>query len=134
MSVVISKLPKIVQRLVDGKNFAFLATLMADGSPQVTPVWVDRENDAIIINTVKGRTKQRNIDRDPRVALAIVDWKNPYTWAQIRGRVVEQTTKDARKHIDKLSKKYLNLERYPWDDTKRMIVRVIPERVVWEKE
>lgn len=127
-------MPKIVQGLLDGKNFGFLATLMADGSPQVTPVWVDRENETILINTVKGRTKQRNMVRDPRVALAIVDWKKPYTWAQIRGRMVDQTSKNAGKHIDKLSKKYLGLKKYPWGDRKRMIVKVTPQKVVWERE
>jgi PPOX class probable F420-dependent enzyme len=128
-----SKLPKVVQGLLDGKNFAFLATVMADGSPQVTPVWVDREDGTILINTVKGRTKQRNMARDPRVALAIVDREKPYTWAQIRGRVVGQTTKNAREHIDRLSKKYLG-RKYPWTDTERTIVRIVPENVVWEAE
>jgi PPOX class probable F420-dependent enzyme len=128
------KLPKVVQGLVDGKNFAFLATVMPDGSPQVTPVWVDREGGTILVNTVKGRTKQKNMSRDPRVALAIVDWKEPYTWAQIRGRVVQQTTKNAGEHIDRLAKKYLGLKKYPWSDKKRTIARIVPGKIVWEKE
>jgi PPOX class probable F420-dependent enzyme len=128
------RLPKVVKKLLDGKNFGFLATTMTDGSPQVTPVWVDRQGDIIVINTVKGRTKQRNFSRDGRIALAIVDWKKPYTWAQIRGRVIEQTTKGANKHIDKLSKKYLGLPTYPWSDNKRMIVRIRPENAVWDEE
>jgi PPOX class probable F420-dependent enzyme len=128
-----SKLPSAARELLDGKNFGFLATLMADGSPQVTPVWVDREDDTVIVNTVRGRTKQRNMSRDSRVALAIVDWKRPYSWAQIRGRVVEQTDKNARRHIDKLAKKYLG-RMYPWNDTKRTIVRIEPTRVVWARE
>ena len=128
------RLPKVVTKLLDGKNFGFLATSMTDGSPQVTPVWVDRQGDVIVINTVKGRTKQRNFSRDARIALAIVDWKKPYTWAQIRGRVIQQTTKGADKHIDKLSKKYLGLPSYPWGDRKRIMVRIRPEKVVWEEE
>jgi PPOX class probable F420-dependent enzyme len=129
-----SKLPKVVKSLVDGKNFGFLATVMPDGSPQVTPVWIDREDGTILVNTVKGRTKQKNISRDPRVALAIVDWEKPYTWAQIRGRVVQQTTKDADKHIDKLAKKYLGLNKYPWGDKKRTIAKIVPGNVAWEEE
>jgi PPOX class probable F420-dependent enzyme len=128
------KLPKVVRELVDGKNFGFLATVMADGSPQITPIWVDRENDDILVNTVKGRTKQKNVNRDPRIALSIVDWEKPYTWAQIRGRVTQQTNRNARKHIDKLSKKYLGLEKYPWSDTKRILLRIRPQKVVWEEE
>lgn len=127
------KLPRVVRKLVDGKNFGFLATVMADGSPQITPIWVDREGDDILVNTVKGRTKQRNMSRDPRVALAIVDWEKPYTWAQIRGRVIQQTERDARKHIDKLSKKYLG-KKYPWPDTNRILIKIRPEKVVWARE
>lgn len=107
---------------------------MPDGSPQVTPVWVDREGNIVVINTVKGRTKQKNFSRDARIALAIVDWKEPYTWAQIRGRVIEQTTEGAGKHIDKLAKKYLGLSSYPGSDRKRTIVRIRPEKTVWEEE
>ena len=121
-----------MKELLDGKNFGFLATTMADGSPQVTPIWVDRQDNVIIINTVKGRTKQRNFSRDARIALAVVDWKRPYTWAQIRGRVVEQTTKGASRHIDKMSRKYLGLPRYPWSDRERTLVRIKPEKVIWE--
>ena len=128
------RLPQVVRSLLDGKNFGFLATVMADGSPQVTPVWVDREGAIVVINTVRGRTKQRNLSRDHRIALAIVDWKRPYTWAQIRGRVVEQTERGADSHIDKLSMKYLGLKRYPWSDRKRMIIRIKPEKVVWDRE
>ena len=129
-----TKLPKEILELVDGKNFAFLATVMDDGSPQVTPVWVDREGGTILVNTVRGRTKQKNMARDPRVAVALVDWKEPYTWVQIRGTVVSQTSRGAIRHIDKLAKKYLGLERYPWKDRKRLIVRIEPQKAVWDKE
>ena len=129
-----SKLPKVVKRLVDGKNFGFLSTVMDDGSPQVTPVWVDREGDTILVNTVKGRTKQKNMTRDPRVALAIVDWERPYTWVQIRGQVVSQSTKGAVTHIDRLSKKYRGRARYSGTDRKRVLLRIIPQKVVWNRE
>lgn len=128
------KLPREVKALLDGKNIGFLATIMADGSPQVTPVWVDREGDTVVLNTVKGRTKERNLRRDARVALSVVDWNQPYTWAQIRGRVVQRTDEGAESHIDKLSMKYLGLKRYPWSDRKRTMVRIRPDKVVWDRE
>jgi PPOX class probable F420-dependent enzyme len=128
------KLPKVAKGLVDGKNFGFLSTIMDDGSPQVTPVWVDREGETILVNTVMGRTKQKNMTRDPRVALAIVNWESPYTWVQIRGKVVSQSAKGASKHIDRLSKKYLGLEKYPGTDRKRLLVRITPQKVAWNRE
>ena len=70
-------LPESLVQLIEGKNFAFVATLMRDGSPQVTPVWIDRDGDLVIFNTAMGRTKQRNLARDPRLAMAIVDCENP---------------------------------------------------------
>ena len=127
------KLPPEVRALLDGKNLAFLATVMADGSPQVTPVWVDRDGDTVIINTVRGRTKQRNLSRDTRVAISVVDWEEPYTWAQVRGRVVQQTDRGAVSHIEKLSMKYLGT-KYPGTDRKRTIVRIRPDKVVWARE
>lgn len=83
-------LSKEIKQLLDGPNFAHLATLMPDGSPQSVPVWVGREGDRIIICTGETSLKARNTHRDPRVALSIVDFENPYIEAQIRGRVVER--------------------------------------------
>ncbi len=82
------KLDEKVKGLVDGKNFRNIATIMSDGSPQVTPVWINRDGDSILVNTAVGRTKQRNSVRDPRVALTIFDQENPYSMAMIRGTVV----------------------------------------------
>jgi PPOX class probable F420-dependent enzyme len=107
--------PSIV-KLFEGKNLAFFATLMKDGSPQVTPTWVDidKNNNTILVNTAKGRIKHRNISRDPRVAVSVVDSSNPYDMVTVRGRIIEQIDgKDADDHIDKLAKKYLNQEKYP---------------------
>lgn len=126
-----AKLPEPAAQLIEGKNFAHLATLMNDGSPQVTPVWVDREGDLVVVNTAEGRVKSKNITRDPRVALSIQDSANPYHMALIRGRVVKRTNEGADEHIDKLAKKYLGKDKYPWrrPSEKRMILKISPDRV-----
>src|SRR5918911_386313 len=89
----------------DKPAFANLATLNADGSPQVTPVWADFDGTNIIVNTARGRVKHRNLQREPRVALAILDPENPYRYVGIQGRVTEMTEAGADEHIDKMAKK-----------------------------
>ena len=96
------------------KAFADLATVMADGSPQVTPVWFDYANGAIRVNTAKGRVKSRTLRPGAPVALAIMDPDNPYRYVQIRGRVRSATEQGADAHIDALAKKYLGQDKYPW--------------------
>jgi PPOX class probable F420-dependent enzyme len=96
-----------IKQLLDGPNFAHLATLMPDGSPQSVPVWVGREGDRIIICTGETSLKARNMRRDPRVALSIVDFENPYSEAQIRGRVVERREDPELKIMDPISHKYV---------------------------
>jgi PPOX class probable F420-dependent enzyme len=121
-----------IRSLFEGKNFAFLSSLMRDGSPHVTPVWVDIENGNILVNTALGRVKQRNISRDPRVALSIIDQNNQYEMVTIRGKVTEQITGDrAEKHIDKLAKKYIGKDKYPWRSKaeKRVILKIKPGKV-----
>ena len=123
-----------IAKLFEGKNFAFLATLMRDGSPQVTPTWVDidKNNDTILVNTARGRIKHRNISRDPRVAISLIDSLNPYDMVTVRGRVVEQIRgKNADEHIDKLAKKYLDKEKYPRrrPGEERVLLRIKPELV-----
>ncbi|HEX2013631.1 MAG TPA: PPOX class F420-dependent oxidoreductase [Nitrososphaera sp.] len=124
-----------VERLFKGKNFAYVATLMEDGSPQVTPVWVDIEDDSILVNTAEGRIKQRNLSRDPRVAISLVDHANPYEMVTVRGRVIEQTRLGADEHINKMAKKYLGLERYPHrtPGEKRVVIRIKPAKVFHQK-
>jgi len=100
--------------LTKKKPLANLATLMPDGSPQVTPVWFDFSNGKIRVNTARGRVKDRNMSRDPRVALAIVDPDNPYRHVQIRGRVTRVSEEGADAHIDSLAKKYLGVDKYPY--------------------
>ncbi len=124
------RLNEQIIRLIEGKNFAHLATVMVDGSPQVSPVWIDREGDMILVNTAKGRVKQRNVTRDPRVGISIYDQTNPYSRALIRGRVVAQIAQGAKEHIDKLAKKYTGAEKFdgqPGDE--RLILKIEPVAV-----
>ena len=94
--------------------FGNLGTLMKDGSPQVTPVWVDYDGKHIRFNSAKGRVKDKNIRRDPRISITLQDPENPYRYLEIRGKVVEITEKGADAHIDSLAKKYLGKDVYPY--------------------
>ncbi len=105
---------KYLDLLQQKKVFANLATLMADGSPQVTPVWFDYSDGIVRVNTAKGRVKARNLKQGARVALAIIDPDNPYRYLQIRGRVRRVTEEGAAQHIDALAKKYLGKDKYPY--------------------
>ena len=120
-----------VRKLLEDPNLASVATLMPDGSPQVTPVWVDYDGKHILFNSAEGRQKPRNLRRDPRVALSIFDQSNPYTMATIRGKVVEITTEGAEDMIDRLAKKYLGQDRYPFRQPGevRLAFKVEPEHV-----
>lgn len=117
--------------LFSKRAFASLATLMPDGSSQVTPVWVDLEGAVVIVNTARGRQKDKNMRRDPRVAMAIIDPENPYRYLEIRGRVAEITEEGADAHIDKMAKKYLGADKYPYRQPSetRVIFKIQPERV-----
>jgi PPOX class probable F420-dependent enzyme len=125
------QLPPQAKSILDKKTFAHLATLMPDGSPQVTPVWVDYEGDFVVVNTAEGRAKPRNIRNDPRVALAATDPDNPYEAVLIRGRVVEMTLDGADEHIDAMAKKYLGQDTYPFRQAgeQRLKVYIQPEVV-----
>jgi len=130
-NVVADQLPETAQKLFREPNFAHLATLMPDGSPQVTPVWVDYDGRHILVNTAEGRQKPRNIRRDPRVAIDIISREDPYRMVTVRGRVVEVTSEGADDHIDKLAKKYLGQDKYPFraPGERRVIFRIEPESV-----
>jgi PPOX class probable F420-dependent enzyme len=116
--------------LFQKKAFAHLATLMPDGRPQVTPVWCDFDGTYVRINSAKGRVKDRNMRRDPRVTLAIQDPDNPYRYLEVRGRVVEITEEGADAHIDSLAKKYLGVDKYPYRQPGevRVLYKIQPER------
>jgi PPOX class probable F420-dependent enzyme len=99
-------LPENVKQLLDRRNFAHLATLLPDGSPLSTPVWVEREGDHILVGTGGSSLKARNTRRDPRVAISMVDFDDPYTEIQLRGRVIEHRNDDDLKVLDATSVKY----------------------------
>ena len=107
-------IPQKFTDLFDKKVFANLATLMPDGRPQVTPVWCEFDGTHILVNSAKGRQKDRNMRRDPRVSLSIMDPDNSYRYLEVRGEVVEIEEDVALEHINKLAKKYLDLEEYPY--------------------
>jgi PPOX class probable F420-dependent enzyme len=125
------RLPRQAKSIIEKKTFAPLATLMPDGSPQVTPVWVDHDGDRVVINTAEGRAKPRNMRNDPRVALSATDPGNPYEAVIIRGRVVGMTPDGADEHIDAMAKKYLDRDRYPFRQSgeQRLKVYIEPEVV-----
>jgi PPOX class probable F420-dependent enzyme len=124
-------IPSAYLDLFEKRAFAVLATLMPDGSPQVTPVWCDFDGTHVLVNSARGRVKDRNMRRDPRVALVILDPDNPYRYLEVRGRVVEITEDGAEEHIDRLAQKYLGVERYPYRQPGevRVLYKIRPERV-----
>lgn len=117
--------------LTEKKAFASIATVMTDGSPQVTPVWFDYTDGVVRVNTAKGRVKARTLTPGARVALAIIDPDNPYRYVQIRGRVRHVTEDGADAHIDALAKKYLGVDTYPYRQPgeQRLSVEIEPTSV-----
>ena len=115
----------------DTKAFAFLATTMDDGTPQVTPVWFDAEDGYLLINSAKGRVKDRNMRARPHVALCIADPTDPYRYVQIRGRVIEHTTEKANEHIDNLAWKYRGIKKYDKyrPGMQRIVYKIKPESI-----
>lgn len=126
-----ANIPENYRDLFGKKAFAQLATVMPDGTPQVTPVWWDYNGSHIRINTAKGRVKDRNMRRNKKVALAIVDPDNPYRYLGVRGEVAEITEQGADAHIDLLAKKYLGKEKYPFRQPGevRVLYKIRPEKI-----
>ena len=122
-------IPEKFKYLFTKKAFGNLGTLMPDGRPQVTPVWCDYDGTHLIVNSAKGRAKDRNMRRDRRVSLAISDPDNPYRYLEVRGTVVEITEQGADGHIDKMAKKYLGVDVYPnrAPGEVRVIYKIAPE-------
>lgn len=119
------------ENLFKGKNLVFVATLMKDGSPQLSPVWADYENGFIFVNTAEGRIKHKNVLNDSRVAVSVVSHANPLDMATVRGKVVEIIPDQDYIHINKLTKKYMGLENYPFkrEGEKRIVFKIKPEKV-----
>jgi len=120
------------KELIDGRNFASVATLMQDGSPQVAPLWIEREGDTIILNTTRSRQRTKNVRRDRRVAITVFDQGNPYSNVSIRGKAIEITEEGAEEHIDRISMKYFG-KPYPYEDRTpkdpRVLIRVEAEHI-----
>ena len=119
------------RELIEGKNFVTVGTLAKDGSPTLNVVWGDVDDDHVLLNTAEGRQWPENLRRDPRVTLTVPNQENPYEYVQIRGRLAEDTHDGADEHIDKLAKKYLDEDEYPYrqEGEQRLIVKIAPERV-----
>jgi len=120
-----------VKQLAQQPNFAALSTLMPDGQPQTQVMWVDADDDHLLINTEIGRQKWKNVERDPRVTVTVIDRENPYHYAEVRGRVVEVVRGEvARAHIDALSNKYFGKDYDPaMITTERVIFKIEPTKV-----
>lgn len=125
------KLSEDLLELLRGPSVCFLSTTMPDGSPQVTQTWVDTDGEHVLVNSVKGFVKLRNIERDPRVALGIADRETPEHYFQVRGRVIDVTTAGAVDHVNQLSQRYIG-KPYPWyggRDQVRVIITIEAEKV-----
>ena len=124
-------IPEEFKDLFTKKAFAHLATLMPDGSPQVTPVWCAYDGTYILVNSAKGRVKDKNMRRNRNVGITIVDPENPYRHLAMRGEVAEITEQGADSHIDKLAKKYMGKDKYPLRQPGevRVIYKIRPDRV-----
>ena len=124
-------IPAEFRDLFERPAFAHLATLRADGSPHVSPVWVDYDGTYVRFNSARGRAKVDHVARDPRVGFSILDPENPYRYIEVRGRVEVTTEEGADAHIDALAKKYLGKERYPFRQPGevRVLFKIRPEHV-----
>jgi len=122
-------IPEKYRDLFDKKAFAHLATLNSDGTPQVTPVWVDYDGTYIVVNSARGRRKDKNMERNRAVALSLQDPDNPYRYLEVRGRVEEITEDGADQHIDKMAKKYMGVDKYPYRQASetRVMYKIRPE-------
>jgi PPOX class probable F420-dependent enzyme len=124
-------IPEKYLDLLKKPAFANLGTIMRDGSPQVTPVWVDFDGKYVRVNSALGRVKDKNMRRDPRVSLSIQDPENPYRYLEIRGKVEEITQSGADDHINKLSQKYLGKPEYPYrkPGEVRVLYKIAPQKI-----
>lgn len=125
-------IPEEFHDLFEKATFAHVVTMLPDDTPHSTPVWIgyDAEADRLLVNTERGRRKERNVQRNPAVAASMIDPDNPYRFLSVTGEVDEVTTEGAREHIDKLTMRYMGESEYPQPiETERVIVRIRPEKV-----
>lgn len=123
-------IPENFKDLFEKKAFANLATINPDGTPQVTPVWIDYDGQYVLVNSARGRRKDKNMERNRSVALSIQDPENPYRYLEVRGKVTDITEEGADQHIDKMAKKYLGADKYPGRQPGevRVLYKIKPER------
>ena len=126
-----ASIPESYMDLFKKPAFGVLTTLMPDGSPQTQPVWVDYEHGNVIVNSALGRQKDKNMRRDPRVAVTLMDPENPDRYLEIRGKVKEITQDGATPHIDKMAKKYLGKDKYPFAQPgeQRVLYKIEPQKI-----
>ena len=120
-----------VEQLFQQKNLIFISTINSDGSPQLTPVWGDYDGEHVLVNTAEGRLKHKNILRDPRVAISVVDHNNPLNMTTIKGKVIEIIPDYDYVHANKLTKQYMGIDEYPFkrDGEKRIIFKIKPVKI-----
>ncbi|WP_435344946.1 PPOX class F420-dependent oxidoreductase [Haloarchaeobius sp. HRN-SO-5] len=129
------EVPESHRDLFEKRTFAHFATLMPDGTPHVTPVWVDYDEETghLLVNTARGRVKERNVSRDPKVGIELSDPDDPYRFLSVRGRVDAVTTEGAIEHIHEMAKRYMGVDEYPNlgdEEGERVVVRIRPDHVV----
>jgi PPOX class probable F420-dependent enzyme len=128
----VPEIPDTAREWLDGPEFATIATILPDGQPHLSVVWVERDGDDVLVSTVKGRRKHLNLSADPRATVLVYPKDNPYSYVEIRGTTT-MTDEGGRDLIDRLARKYRGLDRYPFDDgtdNVRVVVRIRPEKVV----
>ena len=120
-----------VEQLFQQKNLIFISTINLDGSPQLTPVWGDYDDGYVLVNTAEGRLKHKNVLRDPRVAISVVDHNNPLNMTTIKGKVIEIIPDYDYVHANKLTKQYMGIDKYPFkrDGEKRIIFKIKPVKI-----
>jgi PPOX class probable F420-dependent enzyme len=125
-------LPESVKKLIDAKAYANVATLMPDGTPHVTQTWIDHDGDTVLINTFEGSQKYKNVVRNPKIGLDVIDSANQFSVATISGRVKEVTFEGAEDHIDKMSKKYTGKDKYDMrrPGVRRVLIKIEPTHVI----
>jgi PPOX class probable F420-dependent enzyme len=126
-------LPEQAKEILDDKAFATFATVEADGTPQLSVVWVERDGDELLVSTTTTRRKHANLSRTPRASLLVIDPQNPYAYLEVRGQV-SMTEEGGRELIDRLGRRYTGADRYTGDDgtdNVRVVVRLTPERARW---
>ena len=119
------------EQLFQQKNLIFISTINSDGSPQLTPVWGDYDGEHVLVNTAEGRLKHKNVLRDPRVAISVVDHSNPLNMTTIKGKVIEIIPDYDYIHANKLTKQYMGIDEYPFkrDGEKRIIFKIKPVKI-----